>query len=95
MQSAPELPTLAEGVRVRMPVRARALIEHITPAKGTFISIGEAEIQSSYQQLAHRGYYVEPTSALVWAAYRELHHNLPQPAVAVLSGNGLKYIAVS
>ncbi|MBA4399371.1 MAG: threonine synthase [Anaerolinea sp.] len=95
MQSAPELPTLAEGVRVRTPVRARALIEHITPGKGTFISIGEAEIQSAYRQLAQRGYYVEPTSALVWAAYGELHRNLPQPAVAVLSGNGLKYIPAS
>jgi threonine synthase len=95
MQSAPELPTLAEGVRVRTPVRARALIEHISPDRGTFISIPEADIQLSYRQLAHRGYYVEPTSALVWAAYRELHNNLPQPAVAVLSGNGLKYISAS
>lgn len=95
MSSAPELPTLAEGVRVSTPVRARALIEAITPQTGTFISISEDEIASSHHQLAQRGYYVEPTSALVWAAYRQLHTNLPQPAVAVLSGNGLKYYPAS
>ena len=95
MSTAPELPTLAEGVRVTTPVRARALVEAITPQKGTFVSISEDEIQISHQQLAQRGYYVEPTSALVWAAYRALHINLPQPAVAVLSGNGLKYYPAS
>ncbi|HWR65579.1 MAG TPA: hypothetical protein VN364_05630, partial [Bellilinea sp.] len=60
-----------------------------------FISISEDEIDRSHRQLAQRGYYVEPTSALVWAAYGQLHSNLPQPAVAVLSGNGLKYYPVS
>lgn len=95
MNSAPELPTLAEGVRVATPVRARALIEAITPQTGTFISISEVEIDRSHRQLAQRGYYVEPTSALVWAAYRQLHNTLPQPVVAVLSGNGLKYYPVS
>ena len=95
MSSAPELPTLAEGVRVSTPVRARALIETIPAEQGKFISISEEEIHISHQQLAQRGYYVEPTSALVWAAYRELHSNLPQPAVAVLTGNGLKYYPAS
>lgn len=93
--SAAELPTLAEGVRVKNPSRARAILEHLKTTPGTIIAIGEPDIQTAYQELGRRGYYVEPTSALVWAAYTRLRKEIPSPVVAVLSGNGLKYIPVT
>ncbi len=95
MENAPELPTLAEGVRVKTPVRARALIEQIQRNKGEFLSIHETEIQEAFQSLGKHGFYVEPTSALVLAAFERLNLKLKQPVVAVLSGIGLKYIPVT
>ncbi len=88
---ANDLPTLAEGVRVRQPVRVRALLEEIPAGRGSFVAVEEDRLASAFRHLARRGYYVEPTSALVWAAIEEHHSKLPQPIVAVLTGLGLKY----
>lgn len=91
MDAAGEGDTLAEGVRVRQPVRGKVLIEEIQASGGDFIAIEEEEIYQSYIELGKRGYYVEPTSALVWAAAKKNLSKIPQPVVAVISGNGLKY----
>jgi threonine synthase len=92
MSEAGEDDTLAEGVRVRTPVRARALIEAINPEKGMFLAIAEKDIEPAYTALAQRGHYVEPTSALGWAALEILVGKLPEPVVVVLTGLGLKYM---
>jgi threonine synthase len=41
--------------------------------------------------LASLGLYVEPTSAIVWAALSRLVDKLPDPIVVILTGSGLKY----
>lgn len=91
MQTAGEAPTLAEGVRVRQPVRGRALLKEVLESGGEFLSIEEEEIRAGFEELGRRGHYVEPTSALAWAALKRRIGEIPQPAVAVLSGIGLKY----
>ncbi len=91
MDDAGEGDTLAEGVRVRRPVRGKALINEIQASGGEFLAVDEGEIYDSFTDLGKRGYYVEPTSALVWAAVKKRLTELPQPVVAVISGNGLKY----
>lgn len=92
MKNAPEEATLAEGARVRYPVRARTLIQEISRNQGDFLSISEPEILSAFLELGRRGHYVEPTSAMVWAALKKTNfETLPQPIVMVLSGFGLKY----
>ncbi len=88
---ANDQPTLAEGVRVRQPVRVRALLEEIPRGQGLFVAVEEQRLAFAFHHLAQRGYYVEPTSALVWAALEEQLPILPQPIVAVLTGLGLKY----
>lgn len=90
MEQAGEGPTAAEGVRVHTPVRARALLAEIQPDAGTFVAIPEEEIWPAAGDLARRGLYVEPTSALVWAAYRQLSGKIPEPAALILSGSGFK-----
>lgn len=90
MKQAGEGPTAAEGVRVRNPVRAGALLAEIRPGAGTFVDIPEEDIWPAARDLARRGLYVEPTSALVWAAYRQLSGKIPEPAVLILSGSGFK-----
>lgn len=92
MTVAGEEATVAEGVRVRMPVRARALIQEIKADQGAFCAVPETEILPAFHALARRGYYVEPTSALVWAVLSTWIAKLPKPVVVVLTGLGLKYM---
>ena len=97
MKTADEGPTLAEGVRVRYPVRADAILKELASSPGEIMAIEEAEILPAYQMLARAGIHVEPTSALVWAALQQRskqnHHsvNFPGPIILILSGAGLKY----
>ncbi len=91
MQSAAEGPTVAEGVRVRRPVRAAALLREILPGQGTFVAVAEERILPAYRDLARQGLHVEPTSALPWCAYQDLAGSLPTPVVLVMTGAGLKY----
>ncbi len=91
MADTPEAATLAEGVRVKQPVRAAALIREIPQGKGIFTAVSEEEIQPAYFEMAKLGHYIEPTSALVWAAYRKIFKEIPRPSVLILTGLGLKY----
>ena len=52
-----------------------------------------ARVQAAVFHLAHKGIYVEYTSAVTWAALKQLiQHSadLPDPVVLVLTGSGLK-----
>lgn len=81
--------TIAEGVKVRRPMRGEALLNEMK--KGEWIAIPEEEILLGFQALAAMGIYIEPTSALGWAALVKLIDKLPEPIVVVLTGSGLKY----
>jgi threonine synthase len=43
--------------------------------------------------LARRGFYVEPTSAIVWNALAQVVGRVPEPLVVILTGCGLKSTA--
>lgn len=82
--------TLAEGVRVKNPIRGIPLIKDIVAAKGIFTAIGEELLVESYRELGCHGVYVEPTSALVWGAVKKLYRSLPEPIILIMTGSGLK-----
>jgi len=87
--------TLAEGIRVRFPVRAQAVVMAVTASHGRFIAVDEADILAGRDELAHRGFYVETTSAVVWGALIQMMtanglNKMPEPVVVVLTGSGLK-----
>lgn len=82
--------TLAEGVRVRHPVRGDELLRAVETSGGRFVAVEEEQILPARDALAHAGLFVEPTSAIVWAALQELVRELPEPIVLILSGSGLK-----
>lgn len=82
--------TLAEGIRVRAPLRLAALMQIIASGHGEFLAVDEAEILPGRDQLARRGLYVEPTSAVVWPALAQILPKISGPVVAVLTGSGLK-----
>lgn len=87
-----ETPTLAEGVRVRYPLRGDAVVQMVKQSDGQFVSVDEAYILLGRDQLAQRGFYVEPTSALVWHALKEALVDLDDPVVVILTGSGYKYV---
>jgi len=86
-----ECDTLAEGVRVRNPLRAEAVIAAVMASCGFICAIDEKDILPARDALARLGFYVEPTSAIAWAALIQTVGKLPDPIVVILSGSGLKY----
>jgi threonine synthase len=82
--------TLAEGVKVKNPVRGDALLRAAKSTKGSFVAVDEEDILRGREELARRGFYVEPTSALVWNALEQVMDKLPDPIVVMLTGSGYK-----
>lgn len=82
--------TRAEGIRVRFPVRGDAVLAAIEATKGTMVAVTEEELLHAWEVLGRAGINVEPTSAVVWTAATLLLEDLPDPAVAILTGSGFK-----
>ena len=83
--------TVAEGTAVTTPRQGNALLELFSQGFGEFVTVSEEEIMQAFYQLAARGFYVEPTSAMVWAALSRKNAQFTPPTVLILTGNGLKY----
>lgn len=86
-----EIRTIAEGVKVINPSRGDALVQNLANDNGEFLAISDVDIKRDHLELAKRGYYVEPTSALAWSAVKAKIGQVPEPIIAVLTGSGLKY----
>ncbi len=84
--------TMAEGVRVLRPIRGDELLKAVDASGGSFLAVDEEQILPARDSLAHAGLFVEPTSAIVWAALAEVAAELPEPIVLILSGSGLKAV---
>ena len=84
--------TLAEGVRIRNPMRGDVVIRTVQESGGYFCATEEEKIMPGRAELARLGFYVEPTSAIVWDVLEQQVHNLPEPIVVILTGSGLKYL---
>jgi threonine synthase len=54
--------------------------------------VDEEKILPARDSLAHAGLFVEPTSAIVWAALSDIAAELPDPIVLILGGSGLKVV---
>jgi threonine synthase len=82
--------TRAEGIRILQPLRGDAVLRAIEESHGTIIAVDEPTIARGEAELARRGFFLEPTSAVVWGALEATLRSLPDPVVAVLTGSGLK-----
>ena len=85
-----EGPTLAEGIRVLRPLRGDAVLGAVAESGGHFLAVDEAQIGAGREALARMGFFVEPTSAVVWDALNQSAGRLPDPLVVVLTGSGFK-----
>jgi threonine synthase len=88
----PTTPSVAEGLAISAPVRGRRLLEAVRDSGGTCITVEEQDIHAAQRQLAHQGFYVEPTSATVVAALKQVKDlAMPEESIVVpLTGSGLK-----
>jgi threonine synthase len=84
--------TLAEGIAIAAPARHKQILEAIYSTGGSIVTVPEEEIAPARATLASKGYYVEPTTAINYAAYT--HHatlfNPSETVVIPLCGAGLK-----
>jgi threonine synthase len=82
--------TMAEGIRTQHPLRLERVLQVVERSKGDVVAVEEGAILDGFRQLATRGLYVEPTSAVVWPALMALWEKICDPVVVILSGSGLK-----
>ena len=87
--------TIAEGICINNPIRSDVLLDFIEDNNGLFVTVDENSIIYGYEQLAKLGFFVEPTSAVVYAALKQVVGKVPEPIVLVLTGSGLKTSVVS
>jgi threonine synthase len=83
--------TLAEGIRVSYPVRGDTILNTMSALNGVLVAVDEEEILLGRDQLARRGFYVEPTSAVIWPVLNQMAGELTGPIVSILTGSGFKY----
>jgi threonine synthase len=83
--------TLAEGIRIRYPLRGDVVVQTLRDMRGFFVAVGEAEIRLAWAELAGKGFNVEPTSAVVWAALPQIVDRLTPPYTLILTGSGFKF----
>jgi threonine synthase len=88
--------TIAEGIAIARPPRGAQILAAVKDTGGTVVTVTDDQVRAAHTELARSGLYVEPTSAVCWAAFRagliaapsELG---PAPQVVVpLCGTGLK-----
>lgn len=85
-------PTVADGVAVPNPPLIDAMAAAVKKSKGRVVAVPEDEILPARDELARHGFFVEPTSALSFAAlpYFEKKIKPDQTVVIILTGHGLK-----
>lgn len=89
----PQLPTLAEGIAIPSPPRARQILAAVRASGGTFVTVPDDRLREAQRDLARRGLFVEPTAAACWAAVGPTAPTDPlrgRTAVLPLCGAGAK-----
>ena len=85
------IPTLAEGVKIRQPVRGDAVLTAIGGEPNGKIPpvciVEEEDILEGQKRLRRLGFEVEPTSAITWNALEQVARETPDPVVVILTGS--------
>ena len=82
--------TVAEGIAVQRPPRARAVLKALRESGGFTIGVQEEEIFSAEKVLFSLGLFVEPTSASALAGWFKMPLKERRRTLILLTGNGLK-----
>lgn len=82
---------LAEGIMVPQPPRLDEVSNAIKTYRGDVVLVSDEDIVAALEDLISMGFIVEPTSAVAYAAFKKIAHNLKGGRVLiVLTGSGLK-----
>lgn len=68
----PVAETIAEGIAVAEPPRLKQMLSAVRETGGTATSVAELEIANAHRDIGRRGLYIEPTSAVPFAALSRL-----------------------
>ena len=82
--------TIAEGIAITNPVRAKDILYSLEELKGDIITVTEKEILDALHYIRRKGYYIEPTSAIAIAGFKKLCNRKSDHVVIPLTGHGLK-----
>jgi threonine synthase len=86
--------TVAEGIRILLPVRAEEIRAAVREHRGRWVVVDDAETLEARRRLGAEGWFVEPTAAVAAAAAWRLvadREFRPSDVVVVpLTGHGLK-----
>lgn len=86
--------TLAEGIAIAAPARGAEILKAVRETNGDAIGVTEEDILDAREALAHKGIYVEITSAANYAGYLKYVDKYPElkskMVVLPLCGAGLK-----
>jgi len=64
----PVEPTIAEGIAIARPPRGAQILEALRASGGDVVTVNDAQVRAAWEDLASEGFFVEPTSAVCWAA---------------------------
>jgi threonine synthase len=79
--------SVAEGTLIGNPPRLTEMINAIEETKGDIIAISDESILNAFRMLNSKGYFVEPTSSLAFAAFMEKPLD---NGIVILTGSALK-----
>jgi threonine synthase len=84
--------TVAEGISTAWPVRGRRILAAVRETGGAVLAVSDEATLRARDELARRGLYVEPTSAVAIAALVQLRGliGLEEIIIVPLTGSGLK-----
>jgi len=86
--------TIAEGIATEKPNRMPLILKALRETGGEAVCVSEREIAEALKSLGHRGFFVEPTSAVAYAGIETLYERRKisdgEQVVMVVSGHGLK-----
>lgn len=68
--TTPAAPTLAEGIAIPRPPRARQILRAVRDSGGAFTTVTEDQLRHAQRDLASMGLFVESTGVACWAAVR-------------------------
>jgi threonine synthase len=71
------------------------MVKRLKEAEGDAVMVEESETFNAFKELAGRGFFVEPSSAVAYAAYKkQLENEVPKAdyTVIILTGMGLKIV---
>lgn len=82
--------TLAEGIAIAKPMRGDQILEAVRFSGGDIVTAPEEKINEARFYLAQKGFYVEPTTAAIFAGYLKYSFKNDGKIIIPLTGAGLK-----